>query len=313
MASRKLPFLQVKDIVEIINGKQSKEFDCIVFIDGKRGLGKSSLAWKICKKKGGFKPQRDITYTRKEAIRSLATNKHATIFSDEMINVAFKRDFYEGDQKVLIKGLNMFRDSCNFYIGCIPEFYDTDPKLRDLCHLRIRVLRRGLALVHRPIDSQFTQDKWDTRNNQKREMQWTMQRNKKPKYSQLSTAIAFLTWKDLCPKDKELYRSIKEEKRGRVFAENIGVDELEGLEDQERLFYSNIAQQLIEGRIGRHELIKIAELKTISFGTLRSRVSSVLDKSGHTFGALCKEHDKRLQVENEMKLNEAIKKRAWQV
>ena len=114
---KRLPIWKVHDIVNIMNQCQENQFDVIFFIEGKRGLGKSTLGWKLSRRAGSkFVPAEDLCYSRKEVIKQLAHKKRRIIFADEMINVGFKRDFYESDQKVLIKGLNMYRDSFNIFI-----------------------------------------------------------------------------------------------------------------------------------------------------------------------------------------------------
>ena len=95
---------------DVIEGWIGNKFDGIIFIEGKRGLGKSTLAYKIAtrlKTPIAFSPKRDIVYSRDDTLKHLATKKGGVIFSDEMINVAYNRDFYNEEQKVLLKALNM--------------------------------------------------------------------------------------------------------------------------------------------------------------------------------------------------------------
>ena len=90
----------IKESIEIMTSEIVK-FDCIIFIEGNRGLGKSTLAYKILsglKVNIKFKPKRDLVYSREDTIKHLATKKNGCILSDEMINVAYKRDFYESEE-----------------------------------------------------------------------------------------------------------------------------------------------------------------------------------------------------------------------
>jgi len=104
-----------------------------------------------------------------------------------MINVTYNRDFYVEDQKLLLKGLNMYRDSCNVFVGCIPRFIDLDVQLQRMCKIRITVVRRGIALIQTRRKAIYSTDPWDIRMNQKIEDKWSMKGTKNPRYSQLTT------------------------------------------------------------------------------------------------------------------------------
>jgi len=214
---------RIIDIVEVIEGCVDREFDFICFIEGNRGLGKSTLMYKILTRlntrgKVKFNPETNLVYSRDDTIRLLATKEKTGIGSDELINVAYNRDFYEQDQKVLLKGLNMYRDSLNVFFGCIPKFNDLDTQIKRLCKMRISVIRRGYALVHIPLKGVYIPDPWDTSENIKREV-----KNRKA-YTKFSTVKGLLTYSDLTPEQKEKYRKIKKEKRGHVFQGNLGED-----------------------------------------------------------------------------------------
>jgi hypothetical protein len=277
MVRYNLPLWKVKDIALLMNECQEKEFDMIIFIEGNRGIGKSVLGWKLAKYcNSHFNPDRDLCYSRKEVIKQLSHKTKGIIFADEMINVAFKRDFYESDQKILIKGLNMYRDSFNILIGCIPAFTNLDTQLRDLCKLRISVIRRGLAIVHKQVNSQFTNDRWDTRNNQKIERNWSNSKTKKPNYAQLTTAVAFLKYKDMTPRDKERYLKIKHEKRNKIYADESLMDE----DLQVKTFYHRLYEKLTAGELTMKMVNTLAEVYGVKRATLFSKVNKMLKEKG---------------------------------
>jgi len=162
----------LKDIRECIEKMTSPDvkMDMICFIEGRRGLGKSTLGYKILsglKVSVPFKPKRDLVYSREDTLKHLASKINGIIFSDEMINVAYKRDFYQEDQKELLKAFDMYRDSRNVFIGCIPQFVDLDVKIQQVCKLRLTVVRRGLALVQMKMPTIYSMDPWDIKNNQR--------------------------------------------------------------------------------------------------------------------------------------------------
>lgn len=205
----------IKDLCEVIQQMIDNKFDCNIIIDGKRGLGKSTLSAKVFYRLG-FNPRRDIVYSRDDVIRSFATKNKGRIFADEMINVGYGRDFWDSDQKTLIKIMNMYRDSCNVFIGCVPVFAQLDKHFQSLIKIRLTVISRGVAIIQRQLSSLYTNDPWDIRNNQKVEAKWLARKGSKPAYSQLSTFIGVLKFGDLTPKQREEIEAIKQEKRSKV-------------------------------------------------------------------------------------------------
>ena len=235
----KLLIWSVKDLCHVIQEMTNNEFDCIIFIEGKRGLGKSTLAFKLARKLRGlkkFRPRHDICYSRKQVISHLAKQKKSIIFADEMINVSYNRDFYVEDQKILLKGLNMYRDSCNVFMGCIPRFIDLDIQIQRLCKIRITVVRRGVALIQTQRATVYSPDPWDIKNNMRIESKWTERGIQNPRYSQLTTVRGILKFNKLNPRDELLYKKIKEEKRNRVYSEEADLDKDDGLPLEEKQF-----------------------------------------------------------------------------
>ena len=74
-------------------------------------------------------------YDRKEVIKFFNDWNRSAI-ADEMVNVSFSRDFYNEDQKDLIKIINMNRDHENFCIACIPHFKNLDTQIKRLTSMR---------------------------------------------------------------------------------------------------------------------------------------------------------------------------------
>jgi len=263
----------IKDLAETIDKMQENEFDCIIFVTGKRGIGKSSFAYKLANRlKSPFNPERDIAYKRDEVIRLLAKKKKGIIFSDELVNVAFNRDFYEQGQKQLIKALNMYRDSCNVFIGCIPMFATMDNQLKSLCKIRVDVVRRGVAIIQTQIHSMYTSDPWDIRNNQKIERKWVGRKN--PKYSQFSTYRGILRFNDLREDQKIKYERIKHEKRNKIFKE--GEEPVEA-----KSKYSNLAKLIEEGKIwNKGMLMTFCEGMDLKFTNTQIAVNRLLKDKG---------------------------------
>lgn len=257
----------------------NNKFDLIVVIDGARGLGKSTLAYKYSSRiknvKLPFKPKRDIIYSRNEAIKHLANKHQGIIFNDEMVNVTYNRDFYQEEQKQLIKGLNMYRDSCNIFIMCVPSFWDLDVQIRNLCGLRLTMLQRGFALVQMPMKSLYTRDPWDTKNNMRIEAAW--QEGGKPRYSQLTTCVGILRFGDLNPRQRIEYEAIKKHKRNSIFGSKYQDNML--LADPEQVFNKNLIEEIKAGKLTPQMFETIATLKGIKSEALRRRVNAALKQN----------------------------------
>jgi adenylate kinase family enzyme len=266
----------IKDIVEVIEKCIANKFDAIIFIEGNRGLGKSTLAYKISSRLNipmPFRPKRDVVYTQEDTIKHLATKKGGVIFSDELINVAYLRDFYSEGQKTLIKALNLYRDSCNVFIGCIPKFIELDKAIQRLCKIRITVVRRGVAIIQTQMRSIYSADSWDIKNNQKIESRWSVRGNKQPQYAKLTTVRGILRFGDLTAGQREEYEAIKQEKRGQVFGK---YNDVEMLNNPEKIFYDNLLTQVIAHKITPELLETIATINAKEVKNIRARLSRML-------------------------------------
>lgn len=277
---RKILIWSLKDLKTSIEKMTTPEtkFDCIIFIEGNRGLGKSTLAYKLLSGLGieqKFSPRRDIVYSRDDVLRHLATKINGGIFADEMVNVAYKREFYQQDQILLLKGFDMYRDSRNVFIGCIPKFTDLDTKIQKVCKLRITVVRRGIAVIQMKLKRINSSDPWDIRNNERIEASWSKGGLFKPKYSQLTTFRGILRFGDLTPQQREEYEAIKKDKRNKIFSE---YQDETLLGQPENLFYKNLIQSMKDGKINPETFELIARVNNQDAESLRRKINSILKK-----------------------------------
>lgn len=264
-----------------IENMVKNKFDCIMFVEGNRGLGKSTFCYKLLSGLDvpiPFKPRRDLVYTRTDTLKHLATKKGGVIFSDEMINVAYNRDFYQEEQKTLLKALNMYRDSCNVFVGCIPKFVELDKQIQRLCKIRITIVRRGIALLQTQNPSIYQSDSWDLKNNQKIESKWTLKGVKNPKYSQLTTVRALIRFGDLTPKQREEYEAIKQEKRNKVFGEYQDGQLL--YENPEKIFYENLVKQALAGKVTKEIWNTLAVINNKKQDEMRRKFNQYLKEAG---------------------------------
>lgn len=235
-------------------------FDVFMVIEGSRGLGKSTLAYKFMKlvkhemeKRGvdgyKFKPRRDLLYTRKEIINFFNDNKRAGI-GDEFVLAGFSRDFYNEQQKDLIKIINMNRDRCHFFIACIPHFKNLDTQMKKLCSMRMTVVRRGLAIVQTPNKTIYSPDIWDETVNQSIERKWLEKGNIRPNYAKLTTFRGIIKFTKLNEKQERIYQKIKDEKRNLISQE-------QGLEVKEETDpFKIIYNTLVDGKIKNSTILE---------------------------------------------------------
>jgi len=191
----------IVQLVTSICDRLENKFSVEIIIEGKRGLGKSTLAWNLSKrvrremKKRGsegyvFKPHRDLLYTQKDVMKFFNDWKRIGI-ADELINVVFNRDFYSQMQKDIIKIMNMNRDHCNCFIACVPSFKTLDTQVKNIISMRLTVVRRGLAILHTPNKTIYSKDIWDEAFNEKIERKWLEKGLTNPKYAQLNLSRVY--------------------------------------------------------------------------------------------------------------------------
>jgi len=265
-------------IFNILNNR----FDCFIIIEGNRGLGKSTLAIHLSRgvsrrfKRIGSKDYRfnwknTFIYTKKETKRFWHKWKSNGI-GDEMINVTFNRDFYDSEQKDIIKMINMNRDHANLFIACVPQFQNLDSQIKNLCKIRITVLRRGVALIQTPNKLIYSKDKWDTSTNEKIEREWLKKGTLKPQYSRLTTSRGLLRFSALPPKDEIKYQETKDEKRNLVAKEEMDIQD-----EQEKTPEGIIVEMLKEGKVKNGTFIDgFAQANGITSQTLRKKVKDIL-------------------------------------
>lgn len=278
----------LKRLVDIIVLTLLNKFDVQIYIEGKRGLGKSTLAYQLAwltnlrfrryekmipELKGAytFNPKTDLIYTR-EKLLEYYNKWNKTGVADEFINTAFNRDFYQEDQKTLIKMINMNRDHSNFFIGCVPQFQTLDSQIKNLCKIRITVVRRGVALIHTPNKTIYNKDIWDAVTNEKIEREWIRAGSKTPKYTRLSTVRGVIFFPDLSETHRNRYEKVKIEERNILYQAREKSDA-----EKNKDVYEDVIERLLSQRIKNASILEgfaIANGKTPTgfINTIRDRL-----------------------------------------
>lgn len=270
-----LPVWSMKKVAWMIAETQRQKFDAVIAVTGARGLGKSTLAWKLCKGVGrynkiGFKPKRDIVFSRDDVINHLSKKKLGIIFGDEFVNVTYNRDFSNKAQQNFLKMLNMYRDSRNFLVACIPDFPILDKQFRSLIKMRLQVIRRGVAIVHLQRKTSYSIDPWDMKGNEKVEANWNKGK-RKPNYSQLSTSEGLLFFGDLGAKERRLYELIKQSKRQHLVEKEQVPTDVKKMD-----IYDKVLVKLEDGKTTKEDIERMAYFHDLKIKAFREILNNRL-------------------------------------
>lgn len=270
----------LKDLTDILTGRQHNEFDGNFAVSGERGNGKSTLINKIFYRFKIFRPWKHQVYNGSDVIRLLKGQTLGLCWDDEAINSGYKRNWQDKTQQELIKTLTVYRDNYNIYASAIPNFFSLDKDLRDLYFIHLHVIERGIAIVHMPLQGRlYSQDKWDVKYNAKVEDSWgkRMQKdtNFKPPYHKLSTFKGYLFFGDATPKQKELYKQIKKKKREDAFLTNE-----EKAQNKEISFIERVYDLLINHKLTSEGIFQMCLLDGKKHSSISSSLNRMLKDNG---------------------------------
>lgn len=256
---------KVSELTNAMKQMQDNKFDCIIALCGRRGIGKSTLGVKLAKQFNEFRIKKDVAFSREDVTQQLAKKIKGVILGDEIINVMHNREFFNQEQIKLIKMLNMYRDSCNIFIVCVPSFRDLDKQFRNLCKIRIDVIRRGIGIVHFPMNTQFGSDSWDMERNQKIEEMWSLNKKYKPKYHLLTTYRGIVMFGDISEKSRELYERVKQEKRNVLVKSEMDVSSEKTKTDK---LYETLLLKLSDKSLDKRYLNDLSNILGIKYNNL---------------------------------------------
>lgn len=270
----------IKDIVEVIRGRQSNEFDGNLAVSGDRGNGKSTVINKIFHRFKDFKPWKHQVYNREDVIHLLKTEKFGKCWDDEAINSGYKRNFQEKGQQELIKILTAYRDNYNLFASAIPSFFSLDKDLRELYFIHLHVIERGIAIVHMPLQGRlYSQDRWDAKYNAKIEENWSKRMQKdpnfKPPYHKLSTFRGFLFFNDMTKAQKELYLKVKSTKRADAF-----LTDSERQRKKEVSFLDKLYNLLLERKLTIEGIKQMCLMEGKKYSSVNASLNRMLSDKG---------------------------------
>lgn len=269
----------IRDLKKIADERIASNRDCINFISGDRGSGKSTLNYRFSRRFPQFKAWKNIVYSRDD-VKILMELKKTVVMDDEAIRTGYGRNFYEPDQKKLIAILNMNRFHNNVYTGCIPTFLDLDINLRNLCTMWIYIFKRGIGIVCMPLANPFSKDRWDVDNNLKLVTRYMSKQRKDPSYEipwqRLSTFAGFIRFTDLSETSKAKYEKIRETKRKEV--EDREIEEGKTISEKKKPLYERIMELVEKGLVTHEKLKQFAYVYNIEYHSLNHRLNAMLKK-----------------------------------
>ncbi len=281
MSSQSRIIWTLKEFTTVLWHRQRNKYDCNLGISGKRGDGKSTLAFKIFNSftKYGFRPQKHQVYSQDDVIKLLSTQKFGFCWDDEAINSGYKRDFQQSGQKKLVKIVTNFRDNFNVYASALPFFYSLDKDLRELIFVHLHIIERGVAVILLPLSNQIhASDPWDTKNNirieEKENKRLEANPNAQFRYAKLTTFAGYLYFSDMTDKQRKKYEAIKVEKRAKNF-------ELQN-QKEEMTFSQNIYKLLTDGKLTKDGLIQVCMASNKKYSSVVRDLNRILKDNGES-------------------------------
>lgn len=131
------------DVIKFLITK--KDFDWLMVVEGYEGVGKSTLAWHVCKYIDPDFNAQNIVF-EPDQFRLLLQNarKGESILIDEGGLLLFSRNAMQTDNKELIQALTTIRAKNLFICICVPSFHILDKYVREhRVKSLIRVAARG--------------------------------------------------------------------------------------------------------------------------------------------------------------------------
>lgn len=303
MAKRIVKF-SVKELRQVCLNRQVNKYDGILAITGERGSGKSTIAYHIAKKIKGFRPKFDLIYDL-DTLKKRLEKWDKIVIVDEAIYTAYKREWQKKGQIELIKQLNAYRDHRNIVILCIPTFWDLDKPLRQMCFMRVDVIKRGTGVVHKPLKSNYTQDNWDSYNNEKVERVSILGR-KRPRFQKLSTFKGYIKFRPLSEKEEDKYQKIKNEQRNNLYEKE---KEPEIQDDK----FQRLIKGIKNGLVDKKFLDNYANMQGIQYNGLAQSINRRLKlaQDGETLKGLL-DNTNQMQIQTIQKITPKISKSTWQ-
>lgn len=118
-------------IVEDMRSNVEESFDNLITIVGAEGVGKSNLAYFLCKSYDpDFDMEKSTIYSWDQFIDSVSEDPQRVYWLDEAVLLAAGRDWMRDTNKMLVKSLQLIRSYRLTIVMCIPSFDALDVYIR---------------------------------------------------------------------------------------------------------------------------------------------------------------------------------------
>lgn len=118
-------------IVEDMRSNVEESFDNLITIVGAEGVGKSNLAYFLCKSYDpDFDMEKSTIYSWEQFIDSVSEDPQKVYWLDEAVLLAAGRDWMRDTNKMLVKSLQLIRSYRLTIVMCIPSFDALDVYIR---------------------------------------------------------------------------------------------------------------------------------------------------------------------------------------
>lgn len=147
-----------------IQKRLRSNWDVLIVIGGQRGVGKSTLALKVCKRNDQEFEFENICYLPEDVIqRANNSIKYGANLIDEAGESIDSGSYYSDINKALAGCFTGNRFTNNVWIFCVPNFMSIDSRIRGFTNYFIDVVARGKAIVYDLRHSDFKKYKYPKR------------------------------------------------------------------------------------------------------------------------------------------------------
>ena len=254
-------------IIKALKAAQRKQYDAALAISGYVGEGKSTFSLQLMKayyeidNLNDFKKmcEKYLVYSRNDLKNITTKEKFRFINADEAINILFKRDFMKGEQKNILRTLDVCRDMGHVFTFIIPSFWALDQHtVQTRIRLWVYVEKQKYAHFSRPLRNPYSIDVWNRTYNEK-----VIQ--KSGSITNTLNYVYSIKFDPLSPEEYKIYQKVKHEKRLKSQEED----------DKKPLISRSELARLIKGYNADASSRRIAELLKLDDSTVRRAVRGV--------------------------------------
>lgn len=166
--------LRVLDIDLFCNSVRARlreDRDKHLCISGEEGDGKSTAAWHFAYRVDkGFDIEKQTVFSIDEfEEKACGLEKYKALILDEGLEIFYKRNWMNKEQKKAITKLSTIRQQNLFFIYCAPRFSDLDEQLRNwrVRHW-YRITKRSYGIVYKYDKQKLVGDAWHLKSHKMR-------------------------------------------------------------------------------------------------------------------------------------------------